>query len=63
MRPWVIEQIGLVVVLAGLAVPALAKAAYQDEDELHLIQAVEVLVVDEVKDRCLPQPNVLKTEA
>lgn len=57
------KHVILAVVLAGLAAPALAEGAYQDDNELRLVQAIFVEVIHEAKGGCLPQPNVLKTEA
>jgi hypothetical protein len=39
------------------------EGAYQDEDELRLVGAINVYVDDQVTDGCLSQPNALKAEA
>jgi len=40
-----------------------ARAQYFNANQLRKVKAVEVLVVDGVRDGCLPRPGILKTEA
>lgn len=50
-------------IILGLCGGAFAKGSYQSDDELGLVKSVLVVVEDNTKDGCLPQPNALKTEA